>query len=629
MASHSVRRVPTDPVSRNAGRSGRIPAHRGLRSAEERTPGGPVPGLLAALLLVLVLVLLPVSTAEAAPQSRAAVEWIVVERGERPRTLRTEAPLDSLDAVARRVVQGYQEDGYYLAAVTTVDTTAREAGPISESGEERRSAADAARAGAVVRVTLHVDPGRRSELERIEWTGVDSTTAGRLADLLAFGPGSVVHPERLHAGLDAARAWLRREGHPVAEVRVGGARLAEETGELVLRISVDLGPAPTLSAVRISDSLRTDPGYVARLAGFRMGRPVERFDPEEIRRRLRRSGLFERVGRPRLELRGSEEAELRVPLTEREPGSFDLALGYQPSSGGSGGLVGSGHLALRNPFGGGRRFRFDLHRMPGRISRTRVEATVPYPLGMPIRVRGRFEGYQQDSTYGSRDLELAGLTRIDSELWAGLTLRRTAVREGVAAGAAAVSARNGWFAGFQLRWDRRDRPVSPTEGVLLELAAEEGRVVPTSGGAAERRHRLTVRGRTYWSPGGPHVLVGGADGRYVGAEGIQLSDLYRVGGATSLRGYNDEQFAVDALVRTLLEYRLRTDATSYVFAFAEGGYLHRPRYGTVPERSSIRPSFGAGLQMQTELGLVNVAYAANGRDGLTEGRVHVRLRMGL
>lgn len=690
MESQRVTRVPTGPISRNGG----PPCGEASGTSTGGSTGGRA--ALAALLMLLLGASPSIPEASASPSTAqgsgtsvdtttaasgdsttataddptagtavdtvpeaspdtipeaARIVWSVREKGGELRPIEVETPADSLEVVARRLVRRYQERGFYRARITRVDTlvAGREEAGTDSPGSVRSNG----RAGpAPVRLVLHLDPGSRSPLERIDWVGVDSATARRLEDVAGFETGEVLPPERLHAGLDRAREWLRREGHPAARVRVGGADLEETSDGLVLRLSVDLGSAPTLRAVRISDSLRTGPHYLARLAGYRLGEPVDEFDPETVRRRLHQSGLFEEVGRPRLELVGRGDAELHVPVVEVDPGSFDLVLGYQPATGGGAGrgagLVGSGHLALRNLFGGGREFQLDLNRMPGRVSRLRAGAGFPYPFELPVRLRTRFEGYQQDSTYGSRDLEIEALTRLGESVWSGITVRHVAVRAGAAAEAAGVRAANGWFAGVRLRWDSRDRVLDPGAGTLVEVAAEEGRKVDRRGAArgedastsseenrpagddgSERQHRITVTGRSFWTLSGPHVLVGGVDLRWVGSRRYALSDLYRVGGATSLRGFNEEQFAVDTMVRTLLEYRLRTDRRSYVFAFIEGGYLHRPAYGSVEEQSSVLPAFGVGLQMETDVGLVNLAYAANTADGPTEGRIHVRLRLGL
>src|SRR5690606_26046770 len=125
------------------------------------------------------------------------------------------------------------------------------------------------------------------------------------------------------------------------------------------------------------------------------------------------------------------------------------------------------------------------------------------------------------------------------------------------------------------------------------------------------------------------VLVLGGDAALLLGDVYDDSDLFRFGGATSLRGYDEEQFRGNVVGRALVEYRYQIDRTSFAFLFADVGYIRRPETPGVSGDESVRPGYGLGLQYRTPLGLVNVSYALNPDDGPTRGKVHLGLSFGL
>ena len=96
-------------------------------------------------------------------------------------------------------------------------------------------------------------------------------------------------------------------------------------------------------------------------------------------------------------------------------------------------------------------------------------------------------------------------------------------------------------------------------------------------------------------------------------------DLFRLGGARSLRGYDEEQFSGDAVGRAFVELRHLIDEQSYAYLFADLGVVEKETY----------PGFGIGVQFRTEVGILNVSYAMNDREGWTQGRIHAGISLGL
>ena len=526
------------------------------------------------------------------------------------------------------MIDRWRDEGFYYARLdsATVDTT----------GDR-----------ALVRLYAHRGP--QVTVGRLRIVGAEVVPADELKRLLDTEEGDALNPRRLETDVQAVLDRYERAGHPLAQIRIAKTKVdAGSPPRLHVTLRVEEGPSLWLKRVEVPDDARVSPGLVARLAGLDEGAPLTDYDPEAIQAALQRSPLFESVEKPQLRVTAQGGAILRVPVTEAPPGSFDLVLGYLPPSGvrDDGQLVGSGHLLLENLFGGGRRMNLTLDRRPGQTSIFKLSASDPYIFGLPLRLTAQFEGEQRDSTYGERSYGLdAGYQFGD-----GFEVTGSLSREVVKPGQAGTRLRNGQqriprsqtlFYGLGVRYEGVDRRVNPRKGVRLRVQVEQGqkdrtrRRITAAGDTirveqALRQERLRARVRGFVPLFDRHVLAMGGDVSVLRSRAYDRSDLFRLGGAASLRGYDEDRFRGNVAVRGLLEYRLQLDRRSYAYAFGDLGYVARPALGPTPATRDWHPGYGLGIQLQTAIGRIKTTYALNPEVATPiNGRIHFGLSVGL
>lgn len=92
----------------------------------------------------------------------------------------------------------------------------------------------------------------------------------------------------------------------------------------------------------------------------------------------------------------------------------------------------------------------------------------------------------------------------------------------------------------------------------------------------------------------------------VQSKNLVLSDLYRIGGLKTLRGFNENNFYVSDYAIYTVEYRYFTDATSYVMLFANQSYVQN----SINEHLTDWPiGFGTGISFSTKAGIFQFIYA--------------------
>ncbi len=465
----------------------------------------------------------------------------------------------------------------------------------------------------------------------------------RLDHVMELSPGDPLDLDRLENTVAELLQELARRGHVLASIRISSIALSGE-GETRATVSLEInrgGPA-ILRGIELSGAERTRPAHAMRLLRLQRGQHLAQFDADEVQRRLIESGLFGDVGTPRIRS-AADSVTLVLPVIEEQPGSFDLAFGYQPSDAGAS-LVGSGHLELLNPFGSGRRFMLNLDRLPGQTSRFEAEAADPFLLGTPIRIAASFSGYQQDSLFHRQHvgMEIGYELRGGLEVFATGSLDRS--RPGTAGsriegGRQRIARSDATMFGGGVRFSRLDYARNPSRGLVIEAVAERGlnrrsqsRLVDadtTREHRAVRQDRAGLMTRSYVPLGSRSVFVSGIDVHALLSDEYDRSDFIRIGGLRTLRGYDDDRFLVRVAGRGLIEYRHRLDRLSYLLAFVDVAYLERPQLHDIEGFMGWRTGFGIGAQFDTGFSLMNVVLAANPSDGISTPRIHAGISFGL
>lgn len=427
---------------------------------------------------------------------------------------------------------------------------------------------------------------------------------------------------------------LERAGRIGASMSMDSLSVAD--GRLRTVWTVNPGRQALLQGLLIGGRSQASERFVRLVSRLEPGMVLTEFDIAEIRARLMQTGVFADVQGPILLPTSDSTAVVQLVLEDRPPGSFDLALGYLPGPS-SGTVVGSGHLLLRNLFGGGRTVAVELDRLPGQSSSFAARLHDPFVLGPLVGAELEFDGYQEDSTFSRQEYRGRLLVRLGQVTLTG-TATRTASRPGTAGGIVQngrqrVPRSRTRAAGLGLRFDSRDDALSPASGQLVDISAtrgtkrssglrvQQGDTVRVS--EARLQDRLEAIARVYVPVARRIVLAGGADVRVVSSQEVEPSDLFRLGGATSLRGYDENRFRGEAVGRSLLEIRRRLEGAAYTYAFIDHGFV------TLEGNTTRHTGFGLGAQLQTGAGLLNVSYAVNRDHGLLNGRVHLGLAFGL
>ncbi len=156
-------------------------------------------------------------------------------------------------------------------------------------------------------------------------------------------------------------------------------------------------------------------------------------------------------------------------------------------------------------------------------------------------------------------------------------------------------------------YDSRDNYFNATKGKRFSCSLQWG---GHGLGGDFDFYKFTAEGRFYKQLGNGHVLALRLMGGYISGH-ISYSDLFSLGGANNLRGYEDDQFKGDKMYAATLEYRLPIAKKVQGVLFTDVGSTWGIDRGQIPwykDDRSIHFSAGVGLRLQTPIGPVRLDY---------------------
>lgn len=400
----------------------------------------------------------------------------------------------------------------------------------------------------VHRVDVIVEPGPRFRYSRAQ--------IGPLAPGTElppdYRPGGVARTGDMKtAATRAVEAW-RAASHAKARVAETDIVADHATSTIDSRILLAPGPPLRFGQMTMRGYQRMKPRRLRKIAGFPEG---ERFDPEKIedvRERLRRSGVFSAITLTEADRIGPGNT-LDVDLLVVEQKLHRIGAGFEISS--SDGFAPTGYWMHRNLWGGGERLRFDVAVNDIGSGNSGMDQSATIRLDRPATLNADTNGYVlaglanvQDQDYDMKSATLGvGFTYLPSDRFTadiGLQYRALQVDD------------DGERTNFRLialpvsaTWDRRDNETDARRGYWAQatLTPFAGLQDETGSGA-----QATAEGRAYRSFGlkDRYTLAGRARlGTVMGPEIDETPRdyLFWSGGGGTVRGHSYEALGVEVI----------------------------------------------------------------------------------
>ncbi len=527
-----------------------------------------------------------------------------------------------------RVLEKYREDGFVFASIEPEITSL----PPDQ-----------------VHIRLHIHEGTRARTGEITIEGNHLLSTDDLRRALGLRKGTPFSHVAFEGGIDKILTLYSERGYPKAEIEPTDFHLSEGQGTVDLRLQIREGDQVRIGAVKLSGLQKTKSEVVLRELPVQAGDIFDQRKIDQSFHRLVNLGYFYEVS-PSLLEEGITPAEIvfNAKVTEARTGRFSGVIGYAPpttefdppipsASGGNRGVL-TGVIEARetNLLGTGRGANFLWK--SGLLRTLKIGYTEPWAFGKPIKIGVEYSQVKQrnqftdaesnenaaSATAGARFRRLfegslgfsykrIGLPTNDSFLPATSPSMHSPIID-VAAPAAQSGVKYGVT--LELTRDSRDYFLNPTRGRFDGVAFEFSR-------GDFKLRKLWVDLQGYFPTWRRQVIALGLHGAAAWGDNIPPTELFYLGGANTLRGYDEDWFFGPRRVYANIEYRLLVGRTSQFFVFTDLGAVTQVDQPTVFD--PLRVGYGFGMRLESKGGLLRMDYGLAEGSSALEGKIHVNL----
>lgn len=438
------------------------------------------------------------------------------------------------------------------------------------------------------------------------------------------------NPSEIASLLKGIQQNMENHGYPFGSVAlhlkdfdslVPRAQLQVKKGKYVRWTKIHVKGDEVISSKLISSYIR-----------IKVGDEYSQQALSEVGMRLKQIPFIEELS-PSSVLFTPEGAELFLYLKSKPISSVNGVVGLQQNPL-SATLMLTGDLKLKlvNVIKKAESFDLNWRSLQAQTQSLQANLAVPNLLQTPFGVLGSFSLYKKDSSF----LELKSMVGFQYGLGNGGFIKAFYKNENsnLFSGAKALALNNNMssvstnFYGLSLSKVDMDYLPNPTRGIQYNLDASLGqrrsRQTDTSSQIASSTYKFELQIAYYFSFAKRQVVKLRNYTQVYIAPNYFTNEVYRFGGQSIQRGFNEEALLGTAVSSFSIEYRYQVDLNSYAFLFYDQSwYENRASTQFVTDRPL---GFGAGFSFGTNLGIFSISYAMGKQFDnpilLRDGKIH-------
>ncbi len=427
-------------------------------------------------------------------------------------------------------------------------------------------------------------------------------------------------------GKDLAK-HLRKElkdrvnnGYPFASVRIDSMAIREEI--LSGKIIINPGPEVVYDTAFFFEDPKTNRSYIYQLLDIQPRKPFSERNYSLISSKINRSPFLSLEQPTDLSIK-SNKAQVFLDISESTSSTFQGVLGLQQQNG-KATVVGSLELDIQNLFRSGKRLYFFLERFSEQSQSLNVLYKHPFFLDSKLSPIFRFDLLKQDTTFLTRAVELGFNTYLTAQIELNVKFERfngtllsnqieTISQSGLAdfgrsiygleASSGIASSLSSYKEGLVWRGAISGGLKTISKNLSLPDSYYDSIQLNTNFYLFEGELMYqvkTLKRQTFY-----HRVQGGI----LRNDEILTNELYRLGGLSSMRGFNEKSIFAKNYLLSRMEFRSFFENESYAYVFYDQLIYKRNAFSDHPF------GIGLGFVLATSAGQFSFALAAgNAKD---------------
>ena len=423
---------------------------------------------------------------------------------------------------------------------------------------------------------------------------------------------SSVNPTELSRLLKQFLLSLNSNGYPFAQCYL--ENLTETTNELSADLTIQKGALFQLSEMHVKGDSAISTSFISTLIDLKIGELYDETKLAEISKKIAQLTYLKEI-KPFELLFTDHGFEIYLYLKSVPLSSLNGVVGLQqndqnkPVS-----FTGELDLKLLNTLKRGEQINLNWRSIQAQTQNLKASINYPFLFKSRFGVDGQFHLYKRDTTF----LELKTTVGIQYALNSGSLL--SVFYQNSTSSRLGGSSNNPLFTNlssvntnaYGISYSNRlvDYLPNPTKGRNIQASIAIGNRSAQNSDTSKTIQSTTVKGSIklefYFPITARNVFHLSSKTDFYLAPIIYQNEVFRFGGQTSLRGFNEEELYGTTTSILSLEYRFLLDKNSNLFAFYDQALMENNAANYYKDAPF---GFGIGLSFGTKIGIFSISYA--------------------
>jgi outer membrane protein assembly factor BamA len=469
--------------------------------------------------------------------------------------------------------------------------------------------------------------GNKYTLAKINKGNIEEAVLSEIGFRERFYLNKPFSPQQVKKLFEKTLSFLENNGYPFAQVYFDSVKILNDT--IFVSLKVNKGQFYKVDSVRIRGYKDFPKIYLLNQIKIKEGEPYNEKNIKELEQNISKIPFLQ-LAKPAEILFTDEKCYITVELKRKKSSKFDGILGFL-SDRETGKLSFTGDLKFKllNALRKAETLEFNYKGMPNSTQKLIASGSIPYLFRTPFGLSFGFDLFKKDTTFISVKTKIQAdylisanrsfsvfLENKSTSLLAQSYLKNLTTLPNYAD----VTSKN---AGIQFLYNNTN-DIIPSKGFFIhvKLSAGNKKIAQNPNINESLYANLTLNSNVYnfeWNIEKyinlktRHVILLKNQAAQIINNQLFENELYRIGGFSLLRGFNEESIFASMYSIQTLEYHYLLEQHSYLLLFCDAGYYEKQLVNTFTHDTPY--SFGAGITFETKAGIFSLIYALGSQLG--------------
>lgn len=473
-------------------------------------------------------------------------------------------------------------------------------------------------------LTAYITIGNKYEWTWLRKGNVDQeplTVAGFHAKLFSDKP---LYYKKALKMMNKILTWYENEGFPFAQLKLDSIDFTGNRLSAVLKVNKER--IEKIDSIEVSGNLKLAPRYLYGYLGIKPGDLYNEAKVDAISRRLKAVPFLYET-KPMQVIFVQSKVRILLFLGKKSANQFNGIVGILPNQS-TGGIILTGdvNLQLTNSFHEAEELGFHWQHIEPLTQSLSLHFGYPYLFRTPLGLNIDGNLFKQDSTYLQLDTKI-GLKYLmtGGNYWEAYyeNISTIAITNSGSQSATVLppyaNSSMGLY-GLMFMQNKLDYPYNPRRGYYVLANASAGIKTITVDPALNPSlyeglninstvYKASLQAEYYI----PFTLRSAfkleVQGATLNAPSLLVSDLFRIGGFTVMRGFDEQSIYASSYSVGTIEFHYLLEQNSFLFLFFDQGWCRETLPSAIQYFNDTPMGFGAGMDFQTKAGIFSIAYA--------------------